>query len=123
MIQGTISPTIYDNVVLAHPFEFGNITFSNITLPKITPRPYEHWFVTLVLAEGLQSSYFGKELDPIPDNVFTTGNTTAPFVVVYPIAQDNVTGNPVYKIFSNVDMTTYLDDIFFGVCCIIILSL
>jgi len=104
---------IYDSVVIAHPIEFGNITYSNFSLPSITPRHYQHWFVTLVLATGLQPSYFGSQLNPIPDNVFTTGNTTAPFVVVYPIAQ-SPKGAPVYKIFSNVDMTPYLADIFVG---------
>lgn len=84
-------------------------------MPSIPPRYFEHWFVTLVLATGLQPSYFGKQLNPIPDNVFTTGNTTAPFVVVYPIAQ-SPNGPTVYKIFSNVDMTPYLDAIFIEVC-------
>eukprot|EP00026_Physarum_polycephalum_P008287 Phypoly_transcript_08369.p1 GENE.Phypoly_transcript_08369~~Phypoly_transcript_08369.p1 ORF type:complete len:216 (+),score=41.07 Phypoly_transcript_08369:836-1483(+) len=104
-------PTIYDSVVIAHPFEFGNITFTNVSLPSIPPRHYQHWYVTLVSASGLEPSYFGSELKPIPDNVFTTGNSTAPFVVVYPIAQ-SPNGNPVYKIFSNVPMESYLDSIF-----------
>lgn len=109
--DNSVSSTVYDNVVLAHPFEFGNITFTNVSLPSLSPRPYRHWFVTLVSASGLQPSYFGKQIIPIPDNVFTTENSTAPFVVVYPIAQ-SPNGNPVYKIFSNVAMDSYLDSIF-----------
>jgi len=54
----------------------------------------------MVVASGLNRGYFGlNESAIVPDHILTTGNTTAPFVVINAIA--NTTNYIVYKVMSH----------------------
>jgi len=89
------------------------LSFVGFNIAPLSKRPYVHWFVTLILAKSLNPAYFGNP-STVPDNVFTTGNTTAPFVVVYPVSKSQ-SGLVIFKIFSNEDVESYLNSIFLGV--------
>jgi len=104
---------VYDKVVIAAPIEFADLQISGVAVPQITYRSFVHWYVTLVLADGLNPFYFGTS--PVPDIVLTTENSTAPFVIISPQAKSESTGKIIYKIFSNGNMTSYLTRIFVGV--------
>lgn len=44
-------------------------------------------YVTMVEASGLNGAYFGlNESATVPDHILTTGNSTAPFVVISAVA-------------------------------------
>jgi len=111
--QNNALPALYDKVVIAAPIEYADLQFSGVAIPQFASRSFVHWFVTLVLADGLSPSYFG--VSPVPDIVLTVENTTAPFVVISPQVKSSSTGKIIYKIFSNVNVTSYLPDIFVGV--------
>jgi len=102
----------FDKVVLAAPFEFLNISFHGVKLPPIQDRDFQHWYVTMVVASGLSPTYFGlTEGKEVPDDILTYGNSTAPFVTISFQAHTSA-GNKVYKIFSNVDVSADLEQIF-----------
>ncbi|KAL6079602.1 Prenylcysteine oxidase-like [Balamuthia mandrillaris] len=106
---------MFDVVILAAPFEFSGIRWNKFKLPNIKPRPYVHWFVTMVQSSGLNATYFGKaKTEQVPDSILTTGNSTAPFVVVSIQAQPDPT-TKIYKIFSNEDVSDRLNSIFVNV--------
>ena len=114
---------------LAAPIEFANINFTNISLPpSLKMRRYEHWYVfhrslflklfsffvltssfryvTMVVASGLNRAYFGlNESAIVPDHILTTGNSTAPFVVINAIA-NTTTNFIVYKVLSILNVFT-----------------
>jgi len=104
---------VFDSVVIANPFEFSGIKFVGVTPPPVAKRAYQHWFVTLTLAKSVNPAYFGN-IAKMPDNIMTTYNSTAPFVVLYPVAQAK-SGLIVYKTFSNEDIQHLLNDIYIGV--------
>ena len=60
------------------------------------------YFVTHVIAEGINPDFFGGELNPIPDVVYTTedADLNTIFVSVKIVARAD-SGDPIYKIFSN----------------------
>jgi len=89
-------------VVIAAPIEFTGIEFENLSLPSLPPRTFVKWFVTHVVADAINPSFFGNTRDPVPDFVFTTEEAvgSVPFVSVKVVAQAS-DGLPIYKIFSN----------------------
>jgi len=89
----------YDYVILASPIEFCNITFKNIPISHIHHRPYVTWNVYVIEAEGLNPEYF--KINPVPDIVLTSKNSTAPFHTVNVRSVNKTTGKKIYKIFSN----------------------
>jgi len=97
----------FDTIIIAAPIEFINITFVNIQLPVFTKRNYQHWYVTLVAAAGLNPLYFGTY--PVPDNILTTSNSTAPFHVLQ-ILKKLPSNILVYKTFSNEPLSDELLD-------------
>eukprot|EP01113_Clastostelium_recurvatum_P012057 TRINITY_DN16218_c0_g1_i1.p1 TRINITY_DN16218_c0_g1~~TRINITY_DN16218_c0_g1_i1.p1 ORF type:complete len:365 (-),score=58.79 TRINITY_DN16218_c0_g1_i1:116-1210(-) len=105
----------YDDVVIATPIEFLNASFVNISMAPITPREFVEWHVTLVSASSLNPSYFGMPAgSTVPDLVVATGNSTAPFAVINPMLKAP-SGNTIYKIFSNSDISSLISSIFVGV--------
>mmetsp|Transcript_35058 Transcript_35058/g.88210 ORF Transcript_35058/g.88210 Transcript_35058/m.88210 type:complete len:455 (+) Transcript_35058:117-1481(+) len=102
-----------DVVVIAAPLEHTDIQWEGVQ-PQVSPRPYKHWFVTHVEAHGLSARYFNTTGDA-PDDIFTTqDNADVPFNVIS-FRDMSSSGNKIYKIFSNGDVSTVLADIFEGV--------
>ena len=76
---------IVDAVIIASPIEFTGIAFPpTVKIPP--PRPFQHIWVTIVRAAGLDPAYFGLPAGTNVsfDNVLTTKESSAstPFVVV-----------------------------------------
>mmetsp|Transcript_30942 Transcript_30942/g.34511 ORF Transcript_30942/g.34511 Transcript_30942/m.34511 type:complete len:443 (+) Transcript_30942:44-1372(+) len=88
----------FDAVILAVPIEFANLTFEGFKVPKITPRSYKHWYVTVIGASGLNPKYFGVQ--EVPDDILTLRNSKAPFHVLTGLATTK-SGLNIYKTFSN----------------------
>lgn len=104
----------FDAVVIAAPLEWTTIDIQ-FPVPFWSRRPWVAWHVLLVEALGLQPSYFG--VDPVPDCLFASMNSSAPFVKVCVEALSNRTGGvyKIYSIFSNGQMSDeLLDQIFSG---------
>jgi hypothetical protein len=100
----------FDIVVLATPIEVANVTFVNITLPPFSYRRFEHWFVTIVLAKGINPAYFG--VSSVPPFICTTTNASTPWVSISYVAQ---AGSTYYKIFSKQDVSMLINDLFLDV--------
>eukprot|EP01097_Dermamoeba_algensis_P009507 TRINITY_DN6702_c0_g1_i1.p1 TRINITY_DN6702_c0_g1~~TRINITY_DN6702_c0_g1_i1.p1 ORF type:complete len:338 (-),score=73.57 TRINITY_DN6702_c0_g1_i1:161-1174(-) len=104
----------YDAVIIATPIEFAQLNLTGFTVPSLSHRHYQHWFVILVRATGLSPAYFGLPPNAtVPDNIFTLGNSSAPFNVITVRSKSPLGGN-VYKIFSNQNLTLQLPKIFTG---------
>jgi len=102
-------------VVVAAPIEYTFIDFGNCVLNPYTSRSFEHWYVTLVVASGINGSYFGlSPSDVVPDTIFTTPNSSAPFVVLS-LEDTAVNGQGIYKTFSNEDLSASINQIYLDV--------
>jgi len=102
----------YDAVVLAAPVEGANLTLTGITRPG-PARDYRHWYVSLVEAAAPNPDFFLR--NPVPDNIYTTHNsTTVPFVVAS-IVGNSASGQNVYKLFSNKPVAPFVTKLFLHV--------
>ena len=100
----------FDTVVLAAPIEVANVTFVNMTLPPLSYRRFEHWFVTIVLAKGINPAYFG--VSTVPSFICTTTNASTPWVSISYVAQAGSGNATYYKIFSKQDVSMLINDLF-----------
>ncbi len=94
-------------IVIAAPIEMTGLSF-----PTVAPRLYRHWWVTLVAAESFSRSYFGVTSE-VPDSLLTLANSSADFVTCAVIAKG--TTRKVYKCFSNLDISSHVEDLFSNV--------
>lgn len=100
--QDNTSYTCQD-VVIAAPIEFTNITFENINVTITPPRKFENCTVTVVKAKSVNVSYFNlDDASKVPNNIFTTSKASesTPFTVMQLEAGDLKDGYSIWKFFS-----------------------
>eukprot|EP00038_Savillea_parva_P011123 m.195252 g.195252 ORF g.195252 m.195252 type:complete len:526 (-) comp19437_c0_seq1:52-1629(-) len=107
-----------DALVIACPIEFTNVTFPPSTQRPV-PRSFQHIFVTIVRAQGVNPTYFGlPEGTPIPyDNILTTRTASTVFHTPFVVVEQEATlsdGTSLWKLFSNTDVQSHLMHIFLG---------
>lgn len=96
-VKGVATTQTYDAVIIAAPLEWTTINLE-LEVPYWAPRAWVEWHVSLVEATGLQPSYF--LLDPVPDCLGTTLNSSAPFAKCCVVAASNRSGYKIYSLFS-----------------------
>ena len=116
---GVRSQAHTDRIILACPFEFLDVRFVNISFKQpIVPRPFVHWYVTIVRAVGVDPTYFGLPSGAkVAENILTDKNATAagtPFSVLQLEASFSPTDN-LYKLFSNDDLAGVIPRLFLNV--------
>ncbi|XP_070578231.1 uncharacterized protein [Ptychodera flava] len=104
-----------DAVVIAAPLEWTGIEFINFKPTTRQPiRNWVNWFVTIVAATRVNPRHFGQnESWTEPEFILTTSNASTPWVSIQYLDTAGMVN--IYKIFSDVNMTTFLDEIFIGV--------
>jgi len=116
--EGIVARSHTDKVVLASPIEFLDIEFVNLTLAPVQPRKFEHWFVTVVQAAGVNPVYFGQAPGTVlAQNILTNRDATAAGTPFNVLQLDAILGpgRNVYKLFSNTELGEVVPMLFLNV--------
>eukprot|EP01094_Clydonella_sp_ATCC50884_P008980 TRINITY_DN18516_c0_g1_i1.p1 TRINITY_DN18516_c0_g1~~TRINITY_DN18516_c0_g1_i1.p1 ORF type:complete len:457 (+),score=155.85 TRINITY_DN18516_c0_g1_i1:93-1463(+) len=109
--QKQVAETEYDAVVLACPYEYADVRFA-FTTAFVQPRPFVTWYVTQVIADAVNGTYFGGGSgSTAPDSVLTTNTSALPFTVIS-VESEAQGGGIIYKLFSKVAVEREVPKIF-----------
>jgi len=106
-----VEDTMFDAVVVATPLESSRgVKFVNIPQFNFPMRNYKKWYVTYVVADGLNSTFFG--INPVPNEILTsTGGDNLPFVMLS-FRGTTARGQKIYKTFSVTPLDPHISSMY-----------
>jgi len=113
-VDGQKRTEVFDDVVLAAPYEVLNLQYESFSPPQIVPRTYRSWDITIVIAKSLNPSYFNVTQDQVPSAVLTTADSTDDFIAItYQGSTDS--NSSIFKVSANKNVSMDISSLFLGV--------